>query len=106
GPPGRPTAIVDVQRLRLVSEPADARPDRRMQCDVLVAGGSLGGVAAALAACESGRSVVLTEETDWLGGQITSQGLPALDEPKCIESFGGTRLYYRLRDSIRDYYRQ
>ncbi|MFM2475429.1 FAD-dependent oxidoreductase, partial [Burkholderia cenocepacia] len=47
----------------------------RMRTDVLVVGGGLGGVAAALAAARAGRSVVLTEEYAWLGGQLTSQAV-------------------------------
>jgi FAD dependent oxidoreductase len=72
--------------------------------DVLVVGGGLGGVAAALAGPRRGRSVLLTEETDWLGGQLTSQGVPP-DEHPWIEQFGCTRSYRALRDAIRDYYR-
>ena len=41
--------------------------------DVLVVGGGLGGVAAALTAARLGRRVVLTEPTDWLGGQLTAR---------------------------------
>jgi len=72
--------------------------------DILVAGGGLGGVAAALAALRRGRTVVLVEETDWIGGQLTSQGVPP-DEHTWIEQFGRTRGYRLLRDNIRDYYR-
>lgn len=36
--------------------------------EILVVGGGLGGIAAALAAARAGHQVVLTEETDWLGG--------------------------------------
>jgi hypothetical protein len=74
------------------------------ECDVAVVGGGLGGVAAALAAAEFGKRVLLSESTDWLGGQITSQGVSALDEHRYIESFGGTRSYYDLRESIRTAY--
>src|SRR5206468_3822348 len=48
--------------------------------------------------------VVLIEETDWLGGQMTSQGVSALDEHEHIENFGGTRSYYALRNAIRRHY--
>lgn len=75
------------------------------EADVLVVGGGLGGVAAALAALRRGRTVLLTEETDWLGGQLTSQGVPP-DEHPWIEQFGATRSYRRLREAIRDYYRK
>ena len=37
--------------------------------EVAVIGGGLGGVAAALAALDAGRTVLLTEDSDWLGGQ-------------------------------------
>jgi hypothetical protein len=77
---------------------------REMATDLLVVGGGLGGVAAALAGARSGRSVVLTEETGWLGGQLTSQAVPP-DEHPWIEGFGCPRSYRRLRDGIRRYYR-
>jgi hypothetical protein len=71
---------------------------------ILVVGGGLGGVAAALAALRAGERVILTEEFDWLGGQLTSQAVPP-DEPSWVEQFGVTASYRRLRDGIRDYYR-
>jgi NADPH-dependent 2,4-dienoyl-CoA reductase/sulfur reductase-like enzyme len=78
---------------------------RGERCEILVVGGGTGGVAAALAAASAGRQVVLLEETDWLGGQLTAQGVSALDEHAHIETFGGTASYYRLRDLLRDAYR-
>jgi FAD dependent oxidoreductase len=75
-----------------------------LRTDVLVVGGGLGGVAAAIAACQLGRQVILTEETDWVGGQLTAQAVPP-DEHPWIEQFGCTALYRELRDGIRDYYR-
>lgn len=77
----------------------------QMRADVLVVGGGLGGVAAALAAARAGRSVVLTEEFDWLGGQLTSQAVPP-DEHSWVEQFGVTASYRALRAGIRDYYRR
>ena len=76
-----------------------------ISADVLIVGGGLGGVAAALAALRRGRSVLLTEETDWLGGQLTSQGVPP-DEHPWIEQFGATRSYRQLREAIREHYRR
>ena len=71
---------------------------------MLVVGGGLGGVAAALAAAERGARVVLSEETDWLGGQLTSQAVPP-DEHPWIEDFGCTARYRALREAIRAHYR-
>ena len=75
-----------------------------LSIDVLVVGGGLGGVAAALAAAERGARVVISEETDWLGGQLTSQAVPP-DEHPWIEDFGCTARYRRLREAIRADYR-
>ncbi len=75
-----------------------------MRTEVLVVGGGLGGVAAALAAHRAGRDVLLTEATDWVGGQLTAQAVPP-DEHPWIESFGCTATYRALRDGIRAHYR-
>ena len=37
--------------------------------DVIIVGAGVGGCAAAWAACRAGLRVILTEETDWIGGQ-------------------------------------
>ncbi len=76
-----------------------------MRCDVAIIGGGTGGCAAALAALRNGMRVVMTEETAWIGGQLTSQAVPP-DEHPWIESFGGTRLYRAYRTAVREYYRR
>ncbi|WP_049564834.1 FAD-dependent oxidoreductase [Streptomyces sp. SBT349] len=80
-------------------------PSFPSETDVLIVGGGLGGVAAALAVCRAGRTAVLTEETDWIGGQLTSQAVPP-DEHPWVERFGTTAGYRALREGIRAYYRQ
>ena len=72
--------------------------------DVLIVGGGTGGCAAAMAATSMGRRVVMTEVTDWIGGQLTSQGVPP-DEHTWIERFGCTGRYRQYRNLVRDYYR-
>ncbi len=73
--------------------------------DILIVGAGLGGVAAALAAADRGARVVLTEEFEWIGGQLTSQAVPP-DEHPWVEEFGVTARYRALRDGIRDVYRR
>ena len=75
-----------------------------LSTEVLIVGGGLGGVAAALAALRGGRRVILTETYEWLGGQLTSQAVP-MDEHTWVEQFGVTGSYRELRDGIRNYYR-
>ena len=108
------TALLDVTAVRATGNPAAAvmncgEPGRLVEertCDVLVVGGGTGGIAAALAAARAGRRVCLLEETDWIGGQLTAQGVSALDEHEHIERFGGTRSYYAMREAIRTHYRR
>jgi hypothetical protein len=92
--------------LRAAAGPAPrAAAAREMKTDVLIIGGSLGGVAAALAAVRMGHNVILTEETDWIGGQATTQGIP-LDEHPWSERYGRTQSYADFRDGVRAYYRR
>ncbi|WP_375541566.1 FAD-dependent oxidoreductase [Halomicronema sp. CCY15110] len=57
-------------------------PDEVVTCDLLIVGGGLSGTAAAYQALQAGHTVCLTEMTDWVGGQISSQGTTALDESR------------------------
>lgn len=102
--------LVDTMRIPLDGDPTAAlvnvgqRTLVDVECDVLIVGGGTGGIAAALAAARRGCRVCVVEETDWLGGQLTAQGVSALDEHAYIESFGGTASYYRLRNDLRKNY--
>lgn len=90
--------------LPLTTKQALSQSDTELKADVVISGGGLGGCAAALAVLRNGLTVILTEETDWIGGQLTQQGVPP-DEHRWIETHGATRLYRKFRNSIRDYYR-
>lgn len=72
--------------------------------DIIICGGGVGGVAAALACARLGRRVLMTDPTDWIGGQLTSQAVPP-DENPWIETHGGTQSYRAFRDGVRRYYR-
>ncbi|QDT53364.1 putative FAD-binding dehydrogenase [Caulifigura coniformis] len=80
-------------------------PVRELEADVVIIGAGMGGVAAALAAARNGLRVVLTEPTDWIGGQLTSQAVPP-DEHSAIEKHGANQSYREFRTRVRDYYRQ
>ena len=108
----RSDALVDVMQVPVDGDAkiaiipvGDLAQARTIICDILIVGGGTGGVAAALAAARSGKQVHLIEETDWIGGQLTAQGVSALDEHDHIENFGGSASYYALRKALRDHYR-
>ncbi|MGO8669821.1 MAG: FAD-dependent oxidoreductase [Capsulimonadaceae bacterium] len=96
--------VVDYENLRVVTAPAAL--NRVPTCQVLVVGGGLGGVAAAEVLAERGVSVILTEPTSHLGGQLTAQGLCTPDENRYIEDRSGpsSRHYRELRDDLRRAY--
>ena len=73
-----------------------------IHADVLIIGGGLGGCAAALSACDEGLRVLLTEETDWLGGQVTSQGVPPDEHPWIDED--NQKGLDRIRRKVREIY--
>ena len=66
---------------RLPAQAQSARSiDQEVRCDILVVGAGLSGVAATYEALKAGRTVCMTEITDWIGGQVSAQGTSALDE--------------------------
>ncbi len=71
-PPQTPTGFSQLSPL--------PQPGETWECSVIVVGGSLGGVAAASVAMQSGAKTCLIEVSPWLGGQISSQGVSAVDE--------------------------
>jgi FAD dependent oxidoreductase len=81
------------------------QPDKTVDCDILVIGGGLAGSAAAYEALRLGRTVCMTEITDWVGGQISSQGTSALDERRTQrEKLFFPKGYLEFRQRIQDHY--
>ena len=80
-------------------------PERTIECELLVVGGGLAGAATTYEALLAGKTVCMTEITDWVGGQISSQGTSALDERTTQRSqLFYPRGYLELRDRIEDFY--
>ncbi|MCA2013806.1 FAD-dependent oxidoreductase [Cereibacter sphaeroides] len=83
---------------------SDRRAASEAETEVLIVGGGLGGVSAALAATRQGARVILTEALPWLGGQLTAQGVP-LDEGPWAETLIHSASYDQFRRAIRAEYR-
>lgn len=111
--PATTVTLVDVQKVSIEAPEKAVKVfeltggARVIECDILIVGGGLGGVAAAFESTSSERKmkVCLLEETDWLGGQITSQGVSALDENKYVETSGACGTYLSIRSQIREFYK-
>ncbi len=73
----------------------------RVHTDVLIAGGGLGAIAAALAVCGAGRRAVMVEAMPIIGGQVSAQLTTPLDEHPLIEHTGASAQYRRFRDTLR-----
>ncbi|MFP4220493.1 MAG: FAD-dependent oxidoreductase [Phormidium sp.] len=98
-----PLFALTVSPLSYATPPREA--DVRQTCDLLVAGGGLSGAAAAYEALQLGKTVCLTEITDWVGGQISAQGTSALDERDTQRRLlFYPRGYLALRSAIEDHY--
>ncbi|MGB3790973.1 MAG: FAD-dependent oxidoreductase [Phormidesmis sp.] len=79
--------------------------DEVVDCELLIVGGGLAGTATAYESLLAGRTVCMTEITDWVGGQISSQGTSALDEArKQRELLFYAEGYNKLRSRIEDFY--
>lgn len=89
-----------------VAQPSSsALPEIPIPCEIFIAGGGLGGVAAAYDALQLGRQVCMTEITDWIGGQVSAQGVSALDErPLQRENDIFPRGYSEFRQRVRAEY--
>lgn len=87
-PPKPPMAalwILCVLVMLIVHEIHGEDPGTYMRCDILIVGGSTAAFAAAIAAADDLKEddlstvICLTEPTDWLGGQLTSSLISAID---------------------------
>ena len=54
--------------------------------DVIVAGGGMGGIAAAIQAARLGAGVLVVEPSGWIGGQATAAGVSTMDDLSRIKS--------------------
>jgi hypothetical protein len=72
--------------------------------DFVIIGDGLGGIAAALALCSSGRSVYLVMESDHIAGCFSGDGTYAFAENLLVESTGTSKMYRAFRTGLREWY--
>jgi hypothetical protein len=76
-------------------------PVQTLTTDVLILGGGTGGTGAALGAARQGASVVIAEESSWLGGMFTAAGVVAFDGNRGNFTTG---IFAELKERIRAAY--
>ena len=67
--------------------------------DVLVIGGSTSGTSAGIASSRLGANTLIVEESPWIGGMFTSQGVGACDGNHNLDS----GIWNEFRDALRTY---
>jgi hypothetical protein len=89
--------------LRAVSVPhRTMQPHSNLECDILVYGGAIAGVAAAIAAARAGCRTLLVERGNHIGG-MTASGLGSIDTLR-DNAFGG--IFHEFLGRVREYYFQ
>lgn len=74
------------------------------EAEFVVLGGGLGGIAAALAICSSGRSAYLIEETGSIAGCFSEPGVQAYPDNQLVDRAGTSKLYREFREGLRAWY--
>lgn len=68
--------------------------------DVLIIGGSTSGISAGIASARLGANTLIIEETPWIGGMFTSQGVGACDGNNDLPS----GIWNEFREALRNHY--
>lgn len=84
----------------LLSFAACKPKEQIQQPDVLVIGGTTGGISAGLQSARLNVPTLIVEETPWLGGMITAAGVSATDGNHGLHS----GIWNEFRDHLRTYY--
>ena len=75
-------------------------PVVNLQTDVLVIGGTASGISAGIQSARLGVNTLVVEVTPWLGGMLTSAGVPAFDGNNAMPA----GLFGEFRQHLYDYY--
>lgn len=73
---------------------------QKLNVDLLIVGGGASGTMAGVQAARSGVKTIILEETDWLGGMLTSAGVSAIDGNHFLPS----GLWGEFRQKLHNYY--
>ena len=89
-----------IHLLLLVSGLFITTVNAQQQVDLLIVGGGASGTTAGIQAARMGAHTLIIEETEWLGGMLTSAGVSAIDGNHRMPS----GLWGEFREHLYDYY--
>lgn len=95
----KPSAILALLFL-FIGQSLQAKKVEEYQTSILIIGGGASGVTAGLQASRLGIKTLIVEETDWLGGMLTSAGVSAIDGNHQLPS----GLWGEFRQKLYNYY--
>ncbi|MBT4484182.1 MAG: FAD-dependent oxidoreductase [Candidatus Latescibacteria bacterium] len=99
--------VVDTENKRLITLTGKRTELENLHsADFVVLGGGLGGIAAALSICLSGRTAILVEETDRIAGCFAVPDTTLYTENRFVETSGTSLSYQTFRTKIREWYRK
>lgn len=78
--------VIVVLSVAAIPLPAHGKTKDTDVYDVVVAGGGIGGTAAAIQAARLGASVLIVEPGDWIGGQAVAAGVSTMDDLSRLRS--------------------
>ncbi|MBQ6972950.1 MAG: FAD-dependent oxidoreductase [Synergistaceae bacterium] len=76
-------------------------PSASFAHDIIIAGGGMSGISAAIQATRLGASVLVVEPTNMLGGQATAAGVSTMDDMTRLRESG---IYREFMDKVRQHY--
>ncbi len=97
--------VVDRQNMKiLVLTGERTKLTNFYDADIVIIGGGVGGIAAAIAACSSGRSTILIEETDSIAGCFSKPDTSRYFDNRFMEMSGSSLRYRTFREKIKEWY--
>ena len=105
GEPGLVLRVLDEDTMQVITITGDkTRPVSVFEADFVILGGGLGGIAAALSICSSGRTVILIEESDRIAGCFAHGDTSTYTENRFVDTSGSSQTYQMFRKRIVEWY--
>ena len=97
--------VVDTENDKLIVITGDrTKPTHFHETEFVILGGGLGGIAAAISICSSGRTAILVDDTDRIAGCFAVQDTNYIADNSFVDSSGSSKTYQTFRQKIKEWY--